>query len=96
MFMSPQATPRHTRFRSRFPNEIRSYRVKAGLTQTGLGQLVGKSRTVVSKWERGLKFPDGWGLFALARHLNTLTEQLYYRMYRPDGKERDQVKAKRP
>lgn len=85
--MSPQVTPRYSKFRRRFPNEIRSYRVRAGLTQARLGQLVGKSRTVISFWERGLRFPAPWKLFDLARHLSTLTEQLYYPMYRPERKE---------
>ena len=81
--MPPQITPRLARRAGKFPNRIREYRLKAGLTQHALGKLLGKGRSVISAWERGLALPRLPTLFQLAKALNTLTEALYYSLYAP-------------
>ena len=87
--MPPQITPRLARRAGKFPNRIREYRLKAGLTQRALGTLVGTGRSVISAWERGLAIPRLPTLFRLAKILNTLSEALYYSFYAPGaaGKE---------
>ena len=81
--MTYQLTQRHTRNRARFPNAIREYRVKAGLSQRGLGERIGRSRSMVSAWERGHNLPTLPSVFRLARALDTLAEGLYWNLYRP-------------
>lgn len=78
-----QHTRRLTKSPSHFDNTIRSYRIKAGLSQRELAKRIGRNRTSVSAWERGQRLPTVPALFALARELNTFTEHLYYDLYRP-------------
>lgn len=59
------------------PNQIREYRLRAGLTQKQLGKLLGKGRHIISSWERGRTLPSLPNVLRLARALNTLTESLY-------------------
>ncbi len=90
--MTVQLTPRLSTKPARFPNRIREYRLKAGLSQEALGQLLGKTRKVISAWERGLRFPAGPVLLKLAKTLGTLVEALYqgiYCAFRP-GEKHDQ------
>jgi transcriptional regulator with XRE-family HTH domain len=81
--MAFQMTQRRTRIRARFPNAIREYRVARGLSQRALGTLVGRSRSMVSAWERGHYLPTLSSAFRLARALDTLAERLYWGLYRP-------------
>lgn len=81
LHMPVQLTPRLSSRRPRFPNRIREYRLKAGLTQKALGTLIGKGRTVISCWERGLYLPRVPYLFRLAKALDTLAEHLYEGLY---------------
>jgi len=81
--MAFQLTQRRTRSRSRFPNAIREYRVARSLSQRALGTLVGRSRSMVSAWERGHYLPSLASVFRLARALDTLAESLYWGLYRP-------------
>ena len=74
-------TPRLSRHSPRFPNAIREYRLKAGLTQRKLGELLGKGRNAISAWERGLSLPRVPILFRMAKLLNTLAESLYFDLY---------------
>jgi transcriptional regulator with XRE-family HTH domain len=67
--------------RTRFPNRIREYRLRAGITQLRLAQVVGRARSVVSAWERGHRLPSIPNLFALAKTLGTLGESLYVGLY---------------
>lgn len=78
-----QFTLRRLRGKARFPNCIREYRLRAGLSQAMLGKLIGKSRSAVSCWERGRKLPRLPDLFRLARALSTLAESLYAEFYFP-------------
>ena len=82
-------TLRRTHSRAKFPNLIREYRLKAGLTQKGLGQLVGKGRCIISSWERGRRLPNLPNVFRLARGLGTLTESLYGNLYFRPRDDRD-------
>jgi putative transcriptional regulator len=79
--MQLQQTARLTQRRSRHPNEIRRYRIAAGLSQGELGARIGRTRSVVSAWERGRYLPSLSNLFLLARALDTLVESLYWGMY---------------
>lgn len=79
--MAPQHTPRLSRLRARFPNQIRNYRLKAGLSQAGLGALVGVGKNTVSAWERGLTCPVAPCLMKLAKTLGTLSEAFYPEFY---------------
>jgi transcriptional regulator with XRE-family HTH domain len=79
--MQLQQTPRLTLRQSRYPNEIRRYRIAAGLSQDDLGARIGRTRSVVSAWERGRILPSLSNLFLLARALDTLVESLYWGMY---------------
>jgi len=79
--MTVQLTPRLSKKPARFPNRIREYRVRAGLSQKALGERLGTTRKVISGWERGLHFPAGPVIFKLAKTLSTLIESLYLAIY---------------
>lgn len=81
--MEFQQTPRASRHPARFPNAIRHYRIKAGLSQKKLGALVGRGRNAISSWERGLTRPDVTLGVRLAKALSTLAESLYMAFYSP-------------
>lgn len=81
--MTPQFTIRVGHLRPKFPNHIREYRLRAGLTQKSLGELVGKGRSIISAWERGRSLPTLPNVFRLARALATLAESLYAALYFP-------------
>jgi DNA-binding transcriptional regulator YiaG len=40
------------------PKQIFDFRIKNNLTQTGLGEIVGVSKTTVYQWERGERRPS--------------------------------------
>jgi transcriptional regulator with XRE-family HTH domain len=82
-------TLRRTLSRAKFPNRIREYRLKAGLTQKKLGQLVGNGRGIISSWERGRRLPNLPNVFRLARTLGTLAESLYGGLYFPPREDQD-------
>jgi len=79
--MPIQRTSRLTRRPLRHPNQIRNYRIAAGLSQSELGARIGRTRSVVSAWERGRYLPSVTNLFLLARALDTLVESLYWGLY---------------
>lgn len=79
--MPIQHTPRPSRHAPRFPNRIREYRLKAGLTQRKLAELLGRGRDAVSSWERGLTLPSVPKLMRMAKILGTLAESLYMDFY---------------
>jgi DNA-binding XRE family transcriptional regulator len=85
-----QFTQRRSQGPVRFPNQIREYRLRAGLSQATLGELVGRNRSIVSAWECGRSLPNLPSAFRLARSLGTLAESLYGSLYFPkreDGPE---------
>ena len=79
--MSIQHTPRTSRHSPRFPNKIREYRLKAGLSQRKLAEMLGRGRNAVSSWERGLTLPNVPRLLKMAKILHTLAESLYMNFY---------------
>lgn len=93
--MPLQLTPRLSTKRPRFPNRIREYRLKSGLTQTALGRLVGKGRKIVSAWERGVRLPTVANALKLARALATLVEGLWESLYSPRKVEQGSKEGKR-
>ena len=79
--MPVQYTPRASRLVARFPNTIREYRLKAGLSQRKLAAMVGRSQDAVSCWERGLNLPSVAVLMRMSKILGTLAESLYRDFY---------------
>jgi transcriptional regulator with XRE-family HTH domain len=79
--MEIQYTPRVSRHAPRFPNKIREYRLKAGLSQRKLAALLGRGADAVSSWERGLSLPNVPRLMRMAKILGTLAESLYRDFY---------------
>jgi transcriptional regulator with XRE-family HTH domain len=79
--MAVQYTPRASRHAARFPNTIREYRLKAGLSQRKLAAMLGRSKDAVSSWERGLNLPSVPKLMRMAKILGTLAEALYMDFY---------------
>ncbi|MFH0828799.1 MAG: helix-turn-helix transcriptional regulator [Candidatus Kerfeldbacteria bacterium] len=79
--MPVQHTPRASRHAPRFPNKIREYRIKAGLSQRRLAEMLGRKRNAISSWERGLTLPSVPRLLKMAKILGTLAESLYMDFY---------------
>ena len=89
--MPIQHTPRQSRHAPRFPNRIREYRLKAGLTQRKLAELLGRGRDAISSWERGLSLPNVPKLMRMAKVLGTLAESLYADFYAPTPADGDKA-----
>ena len=94
--MNLQFTQRPTRLKVRFPNRIREYRLKAGLSQRSLAGLLGLRRNAISAWERGISSPVVSHLFRMAKTLGTLAESLYQELYSPDPPKKDPGKPRKP
>lgn len=90
--MALQLTPRQVAKPGRFPNEIRRYRLQAGLSQKKLGALVGKGRNIISAWERGHSLPTLKNAIRLATALGTLVESLFYDLYSASKRSGTQTK----
>jgi transcriptional regulator with XRE-family HTH domain len=80
--MSPQFSSRLRRIRPRVANEIRRYRLQAGLTQRQLARQLGIRLSTYTSWERGNTCPSLPNIFKLAKQLDTLAEGLYPEFYR--------------
>ena len=52
-------------------------RKEHGLTQTEVGEIVGKSKTAVASWEQGLSTPDAVTLYRLATYYHKTMEWMY-------------------
>lgn len=87
--MAIQYTQRVLRHVPRFPNKIREYRLKAGLSQRKLAELLGRGRNAISSWERGLTLPSVPRLLRMAKVLGTLAESLYMDFYVTFPKDRE-------
>lgn len=57
---------------------ISEQRKRLGITQQQLGERLGVTNTAVSKWERGLSYPDVSLLPALANELNVTVSEIIY------------------
>ena len=90
--MPIQHTPRTSRHTPRFPNKIREYRLKAGLSQRKLAALLGRGKDAVSSWERGLTLPNVPRLMRMAKILGTLAESLSMDFYATFPKEEEAPK----
>ena len=91
--MEVQHTARVSRHAPRFPNRIREYRLKAGLSQRRLAEVLGRGRNAVSSWERGLTLPNVPRLMRMAKLLGTLAESLYEEFYSPRSPKDDHASA---
>lgn len=60
-------------------SEIKKFRIKKGITQEQLGQLVGVTTQAVSKWERG-GVPDAEMIPSIADVLGVSIDSLYGRI----------------
>jgi len=87
--MPIQHTPRPSRHSPLFPNKIREYRLRAGLSQRKLAGILGRRRNAVSSWERGLTLPNVPKLMRMAKELGTLAEALYQDFYVTFPKEQE-------
>ena len=94
--MNFQFTPRPTRLKVRFPNRIREYRLKAGLSQRSLAGRLGLRRNAISAWERGISSPVVSHLLRMAKTLGTLAESLYLSLYSPDKPKEEDKGPKKP
>lgn len=74
--------------------KIRKGRIKKGLTQRQLSQLIGMSPSLVSGWENSTRIPTGEELIKLAEQLDIVSEFFpgYVKIYSPD--EHREVKKK--
>ena len=93
--MPLQLTPRRTAKPPRYPNRIREYRIRSGMTQRALAAALGFGRRTITSWECGRALPMLPNLFRLARGLDTLAESLYQDFYRRQPGTRD-VKTPKP
>ena len=87
--MSVQHTPRDSQVTPKFPNKIREYRLKAGLSQRKLAGLLDRGRNAISAWECGRTLPNVPRLMRMAKILGTLAESLYADYYITRPKEDD-------
>lgn len=58
-------------------NRIATCREEMGLTQTELGQLIGRSKTGVASWEQGDSMPSADLLYALSKIFNKSINYMY-------------------
>lgn len=56
---------------------LKKYREEAGLTQTELGEKIGKAKTTVASWEQGKSLPDPGLLYRIAFYLGKDIRQMY-------------------
>ena len=55
---------------------IQALRRERGMSQEGLAEVLGISRQAVSKWEKGLSYPDTGNLLALAELFGVSADEL--------------------
>ncbi len=84
--MTLQFTPRRSRHTPRFPNAIRAYRVAKGMSQAALAASLGLHRSLVSRWEHGLRLPSVPRLLQVARVLGATPELLFRDCVRDDSR----------
>ena len=58
-------------------NRVKELRERAGLSQADLGAVVGVSRQTINSIERGRYLPSLPLAFALARHFDTMIEEVF-------------------
>lgn len=65
---------------SKFPKRLRAQRTANGLTQDDLAQMLGTSRLVIAKWERGTSEPNLAGIVRLCSLLDVSADYLLGRI----------------
>ena len=65
---------------SKFPKRLRAQRTANGLTQDDLAQMLGTSRLVIAKWERGTSEPNLAGIVRLCNLLDVSADYLLGRV----------------
>jgi DNA-binding XRE family transcriptional regulator len=84
-YTSNRSTPR-------YPNEISRYRRQLGLTQAELAKSLGVVKETVTSWECGYVIPRLPRLFEVTRQLDTVVENLYWPLYRPNSPGAEEIR----
>ena len=59
-----------------FPENVKMYRERAGLSQKELAEMVGVGQQMIAKYEEGSKIPNVFNAVQLAKALQTTCEKL--------------------
>ena len=59
-----------------FPENVKMYRERAGLSQKELAEMVGVGQQMIAKYEEGSKIPNVFNAVQLAKALHTTCEIL--------------------
>lgn len=65
------------KIRENIRNTLIELRVEHNLTQTDVGNIVGKSKNAVASWEQGLSCPDAVTLHRLAAYYHKTLDYMY-------------------
>ena len=81
------------------PNSLRKYRKMSGYTQKEVAFFLGvENAGMVSRWEKGSRFPSPVNIFRLAALYHTMADALYFDLLRVVRKEiqarRDELEAR--
>ena len=84
----------------KIPNCLRKYRRVRGLKQKEVAKILGlKNSSIISRWEKGVCFPNPVNLFKLAALYRTLVDALFIdliRMLKKDlMKEEEEIRRKK-
>lgn len=63
--------------RKNIRDNLKSIRKEKGLTQSQVGNLVGKKETTIASWEQGLSLPDLQTLYRLSLYYRKTMEWFY-------------------
>lgn len=61
---------------SKLPENLRKYRKLAGLRQEDLAKKLGKTRSVISNWEKGINRPDAETIAKICAILNVTPNEI--------------------
>lgn len=64
------------RTETKFPENLKKFRIKAGLTQEELAKQLGKTKNVISNWERGENRPDAETIAKICAILNVTPNEI--------------------
>lgn len=62
---------------TKLSENIKKFRLKSGITQEDLSRLLGKTKNVISNWERGDNRPDADTIEVLCKILGVTPNELY-------------------
>lgn len=63
--------------KSNIQQNIIALRVEGHMTQTELGDILGKKKTTVATWEQGKAMPDAPTLYRIAAYFNKSMDYMY-------------------